>query len=578
MDKFKARAWLSWAFISLLALLCGVLAVLQNRWISEFSQAEKQRLQQQLQTELGHLSREFNDDVTRACAGLLPPASQIEALGRERAYAAAYSRQRESNDRMFSRIALVVPESGSLVFFNLDFSTGQFSRADWPVTWSSVREQMTARISGGGPGPNMPPDSTLIDLPRFGNHGSNSGEQEWLMAELNLDYVRDTMLPELLRHHLGGGGKLDYQAEVVTVADPSRIIFQSAPGKEGLLAGEADASVNLFDTGGPGLRPRPGDRAPGPFPGAPRRSEKAKGPPPPPGDGGRGRWRLLVRHEGGSLDAIVARARWQNVAISAAILLLILATVAGLWRVSRRAQQLAELQINFVAGVSHELRTPLTVIRTAAFNLRKEVVRKPEQVERYGKLIQDESTKLTNLVEQILRFASAGAGHVIRTREPIELDTLIDETLRSSQEAHQGPAVMVEKQLQPGLPLVLADKLAMTQAFQNLVDNALKYGTEQNSWIGIFASAVNDENGPAVEIRVADHGPGIPEQEQQRIFDPFYRGQRALKDQVHGTGLGLNLVKRIVEAHGGTIRVSSQPTTGTEFIVRIPALATGAAG
>ncbi len=242
MDKIKARAWLSWAFISLLALLCGVLAVLQNRWINEFSQAEKQRLQQQLQTELGHLSREFNDEVTRACGGLLAPVSEIEALGRERAYAIAYSRQRESNDRMFSRIALVVPEGGSLVFSNSDFGAGQFSRADWPADWSSLREQMMARISGGGPGPNMAPDSTLIDLPRFGNRGPNSGEQEWLIAELSLDYVRDTMLPELLRHHLGGGGKLDYQAEVVTVGDPSRIIFQSTPGKQGLLTGEPDAS------------------------------------------------------------------------------------------------------------------------------------------------------------------------------------------------------------------------------------------------------------------------------------------------------------------------------------------------
>jgi signal transduction histidine kinase len=579
MDKIKARAWLSWAFISLLALLCGVLAVLQNRWINEFSQAEKQRLQQQLQTELGHLSREFNDEVTRDGAGLVPSASQIEELGRERAYAAAYSRQRESNESMFSRIGLVIPEDDSLVFSNLDFGTGQFSRADWPAAWSSVREQMMARIDGRGPGVNMPPDSALIDLPRFGGRGPNPGEQEWLIAELNLDYVRDTMLPELLHHHLGGGGgKLDYQVEVVSIADPSRVVFQSTPGEKGRIIGEPDASVNLFDTGGLGFRPRPGDRGTGRFPVPPRRPDNAKGSPPPPGDGGRGRWRLLVRHEGGSLDAIVARARWRNVGISGAILVLILVTVAALWRVSRRAQQLAELQINFVAGVSHELRTPLTVIRTAAFNLRNELARKPEQVERYGKLIQDESTKLTNLVEHILRFASAGAGHVIRAREPIELDTLIDETLRSSQEAHQGPTVIVERQLQPGLPLVLADRLAMTHAFQNLVDNALKYGTEQNSWIGIFASAVNDENGPAVEIRVADRGPGIPPQEQPRIFDPFYRGQRALKDQVHGTGLGLNLVKRIVEAHGGTIRVSSQPATGTEFIVRIPAVATGAAG
>jgi two-component system phosphate regulon sensor histidine kinase PhoR len=125
---------------------------------------------------------------------------------------------------------------------------------------------------------------------------------------------------------------------------------------------------------------------------------------------------------------------------------------------------------------------------------------------------------------------------------------------------------------------VLADKLAMKHALQNLVDNALKYGTEQNSWIGVFASAVKDETGSSVEVRVADHGPGIPLNEQPRIFDPFFRGQRALQDQVHGTGLGLNLVKKIVEAHGGTIWVNSQPAKGTEFVVRIPALAAGATG
>ena len=565
MDKTKARAWLSWAFISLLAVLCGVLAVLQNRWISEFTRAEKQRLQQQLQSEVSRLSREFNDQVSRACSGLLPPASQIEELGRERAYAAQYSRQKESDDRMFSRIALVIPQGDSLALSILDPDTGQFGRADWPAAWISVRDQMLARIRGGGPGPVMPPGSTLIDLPRFDNRGPGRGEQEWLLAELNLDYARNTMLPELLRRYLGGGGKLDYQAEVVLSADPSRLIFQS--GAEGRIIGEPDASVNLFDTGGPMFRDRPPGRPPARF-----------APPMPPQENfGRGRWRLLVRHQSGSLDAVVARARWQNVAISAAILLLILATVAALVRFSRRAQQLAETQMNFVANVSHELRTPLTVIRTAAFNLRNELARKPEQVERYGKLIHDESTKLTNLVEQILQFASAGAGHVVREREPVEVEKLIDESLRSSQASLQGPGLILERQFDPGLPLVLADRLAMKHAFQNLLDNALKYGSDGDHWIGISAAAVKDVHGTAVEVRVADRGPGIPDEEQKHIFDAFFRGRRAIQDQVHGTGLGLNLVKRIIEAHGGTIQVSSAPAKGTEFIVRIPAIANGAA-
>jgi two-component system sensor histidine kinase SenX3 len=87
--------------------------------------------------------------------------------------------------------------------------------------------------------------------------------------------------------------------------------------------------------------------------------------------------------------------------------------------------------------------------------------------------------------------------------------------------------------------------------------------------VGVFASAA--DTGGAVEIRVADHGPGIPPDEQDQIFNPFFRGRRALSEQVHGTGLGLSLVKKIIEAHGGSIRVFSEPAKGTEFVVRIPA-------
>jgi signal transduction histidine kinase len=292
----------------------------------------------------------------------------------------------------------------------------------------------------------------------------------------------------------------------------------------------------------------------------------------PPLDRGTARWQLLVRHQAGSLEAVVSRARWQNLATSLGILVLILATIAALVRFTRRAQRLAELQMNFVAGVSHELRTPLTVIRAAAFNLRGKIATKPEQVERYGVLIHDESEKLEALVEQVLRFSSARAGHAIRAREPVAIETVIEEGLRSISAAIAGSKCVVEKKIEADLPPVLADGLALRHAFQNLVENALKYGTEGSNWIGVFASRAPNKNGSAaVEIRVADHGPGIPADEQEQIFDPFFRGRRALEDQVHGTGLGLNLVKTIVEAHGGTIRVVSAPAKGTEFVMSIPA-------
>jgi signal transduction histidine kinase len=277
---------------------------------------------------------------------------------------------------------------------------------------------------------------------------------------------------------------------------------------------------------------------------------------------------MVVRHRAGSLEAVVAMARWRSLAVTAGVLLLLVVTVGALVRFTRSAQRLADLQMNFVAGVSHELKTPLTAIHTAAYNLRGRLAQNPAQVERYGELIQKESGRLKELVEQVLQFASANAGRVIHEREPVSVEQVIEETVEMARPVIQAAHCTVEKTVAAGLPEVLADSLALKSALQNLVANAVKYGAKEDSWVGISAS----QAGGAVEIRVADRGPGIPEEEQKHIFDPFYRGKKALQDQVHGTGLGLNLAKRVVEAHGGTIRVESEEGHGAEFIVRLPVL------
>jgi len=259
------------------------------------------------------------------------------------------------------------------------------------------------------------------------------------------------------------------------------------------------------------------------------------------------------------------------VVVSAGLLLLILSTVAALVRVSRQSQRLAGAHMNFVAGVSHELRTPLAVIRTAAFNLRGKLAARPDQVEEYGRLIERETEKLTGLVEQVLNFASGEAGRLIRQREPVAVETLIDLGVESTRNSLESRGVALETRLDPGLPLVLADRQAMRQALGNIIENALKYGTERHRWVGVSAAMTVGSGVPTVEIRIADRGPGIPAEERDHIFDPFFRGRRAVSDQLHGTGLGLSLVKRIVEAHGGTVSVHSEPMQRTEFIIRIPA-------
>jgi signal transduction histidine kinase len=238
--------------------------------------------------------------------------------------------------------------------------------------------------------------------------------------------------------------------------------------------------------------------------------------------------------------------------------------------------------MNFVAGVSHELRTPLTVIRTAAFNLRRSPSlsgpQNAERAEQYGTLIEDESVRLSALVEQVLQFGSASNRQASRPGVAVAVETLIDEVLQASRLDARTPAVELDKDIALGLPPLAADPVALRHALQNLVDNALKYGAgEGSTWLGVSAALVVDKGGRWIEIRVADHGPGIPREERGRVFEPFFRGRRAIEDQIHGTGLGLNLVKKIVDAQGGSIRLESAPGAGTAFIVRIPTAAEGTA-
>jgi signal transduction histidine kinase len=563
------REWVSWAGVSLLVVLCCVLAILQYRWIGEVAQAERQRLHEDLQSRLNFLRRSFDDQVSSRIYELVPAGAVIESLGREQAYLARLRHARETKNEVARRVALAIPEGDSLHLEVADQDAARFAEARWPEEWRALRDQMLARmnhepfrVQPGG----MPP---VVDIPRF--DPADGRAQEWLIVELNLDTLRTAMLPPLLNRYLASEGRSDYDAEILTNTETPQVIYRS-----GQVGDAADASVALLDL--PDNGPM---RGRGPAPGPPRgfgMPPERRGPPPdrpqargPDRPADRGQWTLRVHHRAGSLEAIVAQARWRNVMLSGAILLLILMLAASLLGLSRQRQRMAELEMNFVAGVSHELRTPLTVIRTAAFNLRGKIAHDPGQVERYGQLIQEESEKLTALVERVLRYGSAKAGQVVRQREPVDVANIIEQSLRSTRDVAERSGLVLEQHVSAQLPVILADQVALRHAVQNLVENAIKYGNAENGWVGIFADAVPTAQGSAVEIRVVDRGPGIPADEREHIFDPFFRGRRALADQVHGTGLGLNLVKKIVEAHGGTIQVNSQPMHGAEFVVRIPA-------
>jgi len=582
MEKNKRQSILSWSLMLALLMFCAVLGALQYRWIGEVSVAARERLHGSLQTSLNQLSRDFDAQIVAACLRLIPPEEVPDTVAAEAMVRERWQRSRANGQdtRMFRSVALAEKETGGLVLRTLNLETGIFQAASWPADWTAVRERMESRLPGelrSGRGPldrgandgRRSDQAAVFEAPLWGSEGDGRfgrRESAWLIFELNVPYLRDVLLPATIRRHLSTGDSLEYQVEVAS-RDSDSVVYRSDANQPDLIK-NADASVGLFRlTSAPLMEGGRGGDAPERGTVPPARGAGPHGPGPDAS-----RWQMYVRNRAGSLEAVVARTRRLNMLVTSGVLLLMLATVAALIRFTRRAQKLAELQMEFVAGVSHELRTPLTVIHTAAYNLQGAIANHPKQVERYGAVIQQESGRLKELVEQVLQFASASAGRAIREREAVSVSRVIAEAAESVQSVVDQEGCVLHQNVDPSLPLVLGDPRALKQAIQNLLSNAAKYGSSGGKWIGVEASKSRQNDREMVEIRVLDRGMGIPDDEQSQIFEPFFRGRWAVRNQVHGTGLGLNLVKRVIEAHQGSIEVKSQELQGTEFIIRLPTI------
>jgi signal transduction histidine kinase len=153
---------------------------------------------------------------------------------------------------------------------------------------------------------------------------------------------------------------------------------------------------------------------------------------------------------------------------------------------------------------------------------------------------------------------------------PVEVAELIEQTLAACQTQIIESGCRVEKEVASNLPPVMADAAALRHALQNLLSNALKYGGE-GRWVKLAAQAQTGEQGTEVSITVEDRGLGIPPSDLPHIFEPFYRGREVVAAQIRGNGLGLSLVKHIVEAHRGRVSVTSAPGRGSAFTVHLPA-------
>ena len=597
------RNWTLYAVAGGALLLLPVMAFLQYRWIGQVSDAERERRERTLKQATTQVAQDLDVELFRAFVGL-----QVDGDALRSEDWTGYAERTDAwrgaaTSAALVRDVLLVDRRGNdLRLRRWDGDRRTFVDAEWPVELAGERVRFAGELSAWERHPPNEPirasdllaetdDAVIIPVapvpqpvrehvtffkPVFG----------YTIIRLDTAFLHHEFLPALVERHFRQSTGDEYRVAVVSRRDPSRVIYSANVDDVSDLVSRHDAEADLF-----GLRPdqfqliRQADRSlrgSGTPTGERRRSlffsmMVRRGPgngPPPAAEANKAfdsllRWKLVARHRAGSLEAAVSAARTRNTALSFGVLLLMAATVAVLARTARRAERLARQQIEFVAAVSHELRTPVSVIGAAAENLADGVVVDPVRVKAYGSRIQTESRRLGDTVERVLLYAGIEAGHAVGHRAPLSVATLVGETVVSSQDQLSEAGVTLETSVPDDLPPVMVDAPALRSCLANLIANAVKYGGADR-WVGITASTGPGRKGPEVRIAVTDKGLGITQKDLPHIFDAFYRGAEAQSRQIRGNGLGLSIVKGIVEAHGGRVSVHSTPGAGSTFVVALP--------
>ena len=596
-----------WVTLGALAALLVVLAVLQHRWIGDLGRAEAERRQAQLERAASRFQWAFDRELGQALFAFRPDPG---GAGDERAALAARLadlRRRDAETIVAGLLLLSRAKDGGVSVERCDGGDAAFRAAELPASLEPLR----ARLVAGEPARDMfrpamihePPALAfpVLDLSALAAPPAGPGFPRWRGARgyvvvlLDVERLRTHLLPALAEAHFGPLAESEFVVAVTRRADGT-VLYSSDPRAPAPEPGRGDARRSLpsFDgrTGPAGRRfgegegwrggPPPPNRAR-----APRDADERRGPERPPRDvaepdddgpgltpapapttEGNSLWVLVVQHRGGSLEKAVARVRRRNLAVGLGVLALLGTAGAFLAVSAQRAQRLARQQIEFVAGVTHEINTPLAAIRSAGQNLADGIVTEPASVRRYGQLIEREGGRLAALVAQALDFAGIASSGRAYASEPVALGPLVDEALGDLRFVLEQGNFAVEKDVPADLPFVRGDAAALRRVITNLVANATKFAAAGR------CVAVRAARGglSRVVLRVEDRGPGIPREERERVFEPFYRGRARERNDTPGAGLGLSLVRHVVRAHGGTVRVEAREGGGAVVVVELPAL------
>jgi two-component system sensor histidine kinase SenX3 len=621
-----------------LLVLLPILAILQYRWMGQVSEGDRERLQKNLREGADKFAADFDRELARIFVNFQTISFDKEKPGEAYSTCLARWSQESAYPQLIKDVYLVKIDDKHAekepLLERLNTGTRQFEASTWTGSLVDLKKrfesqsqnyELSQRVGGLLPTlPKMPENKS--DILQILRNETNPIDENipaliihrmpvkmdnsfavfpfhllnYTVITLNLDYIKQEVIPQLAARYFSGNNGLDYNLTIVNRNNPKDIVYQSDT-----IALQQDSNANFFDSTAnffdvrlnelntvvkekatqvldetKQVQPRTGRIAIQVY-----RSESTSVPRQGPSpvvttdtttkkfesrELQTGGWQLLLKHRAGSLGAVVASARRKNLIISFGILLLMAFSIAMILISTRRAKRLAQQQIEFVAGVSHELRTPLAVIRSAGENLADGVIDESAQVKRYGQLIASEGRRLTEMVEQILEFAGIQRGRKNYELRPAALVDVIENAINSCRHLIAEGGFEIRKEIADDLPLVSADEAALSRSIQNLLTNAMKYSGD-NRIIEIEAKKHTGNQTSDVLIAISDKGLGMAADELPHIFEPFYRGNEATAAQIHGNGLGLSLVKNIVEAHNGKISVSSTKGKGSTFTIHLPA-------
>jgi signal transduction histidine kinase len=276
-------------------------------------------------------------------------------------------------------------------------------------------------------------------------------------------------------------------------------------------------------------------------------------------------WKAAVGLKNTDLDYLARNSFLHSAGATVLVLVFLLGGIALTIRATDREARLAQAKSNFVANVSHELKTPLSLLSLFSEILELGRVKNEEKKIEYYQVMRHESRRLNKLIDNILDFSKIEAGRKTYNFADADMADVIENVLSSYRYQIVNSGFDIQTNITANLPPVSMDSDAMAQAISNLLDNSIKYSREVKR-LSITAEMLDSK----LCVEIEDHGIGIPRAEQVKIFENFYRVGNGLVHDVKGSGLGLSLVKHIVEVHKGTTSLESDVGKGSRFRILLP--------